>query len=410
MSELRVELYGHLIGWLSGGSWRSYDFRTDRSAFDHFDLGSTVLSESVPLDLTPNRGRAARRRNFFAELLPEGRILANLASRAGVQEYDTLGLLSHFGRDVAGALQIWDESQPGEPWIPRSEAVTDQGVRNLLLATTTEPLANSPFSGKTSLAGVQDKIVLARSDGAWHRVHDGYPSTHIVKPESRELPTVIYDEEYGARAARALGLTSTDSRLVDFAGVPALVIERFDRSDSAPTGRIHQEDMNQVLAARGNEKYQELGGKVSLRRIAEVLNRNGDTDSLERLLAMTVLAAALGNLDLHAKNLSLLHLPDGSSTLAPAYDVVPMRHQNTDGRMALAVNGVYQHADLTRADLVAEASSWRMRDPDSVIGNTLGVLEAFAANQEPDRRAYSALQKDAKRYTARLLAGQTVGI
>jgi hypothetical protein len=38
------------------------------------------------------------------------------------------------------------------------------------------PLGNKPSGGKTSLAGVQDKIVLARTEGGWNRVIDGWPS------------------------------------------------------------------------------------------------------------------------------------------------------------------------------------------------------------------------------------------
>ncbi|GAB3542827.1 type II toxin-antitoxin system HipA family toxin [Arthrobacter tecti] len=409
MGELRVELYGHLVGWLVGTDWRTFDFRTDRSAFDHFELGSTILSESVPLNVTANRGRAARRRNFFSELLPEGRILTNLAASVGAREHDVVTLLAHYGRDVAGAMQIWDPDRPGEPRRPHATALTDEGVRALLLDTLAEPLGNSPLTGKTSLAGVQDKIVLARVDKRWHRVHDGYPSTHIVKPESRDHPTVIFDEEYGARAARSFGLCQTKTWLADFDGLPALVIERYDRAPDAPQGRLHQEDMNQVLGAHANEKYQELGGKVSLRRIAEVFRKNGDDDSLERLLALSVLAVALGNVDMHAKNLSLLHGPTGSSTLAPAYDMVPLRHQRNDGRMALSINGVYQHDSITAADLAAEGSGWRMRRPDLVVNRTLESIEAFAAAEEPDPRAYGRLRLDVLSFTRRLLRGKPAG-
>ncbi|WP_298254689.1 hypothetical protein [uncultured Arthrobacter sp.] len=70
MSELRVELFGILVGRLTGTDWRTFDLRADRSCFDHSDLGSTVLSESGPLELASNRTRASRRRNFFTELLP----------------------------------------------------------------------------------------------------------------------------------------------------------------------------------------------------------------------------------------------------------------------------------------------------------------------------------------------------
>ncbi|WP_043651415.1 HipA N-terminal domain-containing protein [Cellulosimicrobium cellulans] len=88
MADLRVELYGRLVGHLVGTSSRTFDFRTDRSVLEHWAPGSTVLSESLPLSLVENRARAARRRNYFAELLPEGRVLSDLAARARLREVD----------------------------------------------------------------------------------------------------------------------------------------------------------------------------------------------------------------------------------------------------------------------------------------------------------------------------------
>jgi serine/threonine-protein kinase HipA len=120
-----------------------------------------------------------------------------------------------------------------------------------------------------------------------------------------------------------------------------VVIERYDRSPDAPQGRIRQEDFNQVLGAAGNQKY---GGKASLKRIAQVFAVISDQNSLERLFKLVVVSVAVGNLDMHAKNISLLHRPDGSMTLSPAYDVVPQAHQPNDGEVALAVDGEYRHA------------------------------------------------------------------
>jgi hypothetical protein len=108
-------------------------------------------------------------------------------------------------------------------------------------------------------------------------------------------------------------------------------------SPDAPQGRIHQEDFNQALGATGNQKYQKYGSKVSLARIARVFTATGDSRSLERLFKLIVVSVAVGNLDMHAKNISLLHRPDGSITLSPAYDVVPQAHQPNDGEVALAV-------------------------------------------------------------------------
>ena len=115
----------------------------------------------------------------------------------------------------------------------------------------------------------------------------------------------------------------------------------------------------QALGAAGNQKYQKYGGKVSLTRIARVLSATGDRDSLERLFKLVVVSVAVGNLDMHAKNISLLHQPDGSTALSPAYDVVPQAHQPNDGEVALAVNGEYRHAAITKEHLIAQAPQLR---------------------------------------------------
>ena len=365
MADLVVELYGTRAGTLTG-TWRTFDFLPDVAAVTRFGIDSPILSVAIPLTVVAVRSRKERRQNFFRELLPEGRMLTRLAQQAGLAEQDVIGLLRTYGRDVAGALQIWDPAAPGEPKQPALEPLSSAGVAGMLEHVQDNPLGNKPSGGKTSLAGVQDKIVLARTGRGWNRVIDGWPSTHILKPESREYPTSIYDEEFGSRFARAAGVTSFPTWIEEFAGVPAVVIERYDRSPDAPQGRIHQEDFNQVLGAAGDQKYQKHGGKVSLERIARVFSAVGDRDSLERLFKLVVVSVSVGNLVLHAKNLSLLHLPDGAMTLSPAYDVVPQAHQPNDGEVALAVGGEYRHAAITSDHLVAEGRAWGLpRQPIS---------------------------------------------
>ncbi len=407
MADLKVELYGYPIGWLTKRGEQSFDFRTDDRSFEHFQLGSTILSESVPLLAVQGRGGIARRRNYFAEILPEGRTLTNLADLIGADDSDVWTLLCHFGRDVAGAVQIYDPSQPGEPRKPRTVKINENEVHDLLLSTKSTPLANRPIFGKTSLAGVQDKILLAKINNDWHQVLDGYPSTHILKPESKEYPTLIFDEEYGARIAREVELASYQSTLEEFNGSTALVIERYDRSLEIPPERIHQEDMNQALGARRNQKYQEFGGKVSLGRIAEIFRKNGESDSLVRLLKLTTLAVAIGNLDLHAKNISILHLPNGDLTLAPAYDTVPLVHQSeSEKKMALAINGKYHHTQIALADIVAEGKSWGVQDPQKTVNDTLEIVKSFVNTQQPDPRSYSNLNQEIGMFTQNLLDGR----
>ncbi|MFD7077952.1 type II toxin-antitoxin system HipA family toxin [Nocardioides sp. NPDC059952] len=410
MSDLVVELYGQPIGRLAGSS-TTYDFIASAEAVETYGLDSTVLSLAVPLAPVAPRGRKPRRQNFFAEMLPEGRMRSRLAAMADVSERDVIGLLRAYGRDVAGALQIWDPEVPGEPRIPKLEPVGEQGVADLLGEVSSFPLANKPVSGKTSLAGVQDKIVLVRDEHGWHRALDGYPSTHILKPVTTDFPSMIYDEEYGARFAQALGLTTYDTFIEEFAGVPALVIERYDRGDAVDgvPSRVHQEDFNQVLGARGDQKYQKYGGKVSLKRIAGEFRALGDSASLRKLARMTVLAAAIGNLDMHAKNISILHHPDGSVEIAPAYDVVPQRHLPNDGELALAVDGVYQHAAMTRGNLVAEVASWRLRDAEALVDGVLADIAEIVEVEVPAHGAHPRLVEDIRSFTANLRDGRSAG-
>jgi serine/threonine-protein kinase HipA len=408
MADLVVELYGTCTGVLRG-TWRTFDFVPDPAAVVEFGIDSPILSVAIPLTVVAVRSRRERRRNFFRELLPEGRMLTRLAQQAGVAEQDVIGLLRSYGRDVAGALQIWDPDVQGEPKQPALEPLSSAGVASMLEHVQDNPLGNRPVGGKTSLAGVQDKIVLARVEGGWNQVIDGWPSTHILKPESRDYPTSIYDEEFGARVARGAGLSSFPTWIEEFEEVPALVIERYDRSPDAPQGRIHQEDFNQVLGATGNEKYQKYGGKVSLERIARVFAALGDSDSLERLFKLVVVSVAVGNLDLHAKNVSLLHRPDGSMTLSPAYDVVPQAHQPNDGEVALAVGGEYRHASITMDHLLAEGSTWGLTTAAGLAEEALAAVLQLASTQTPNNRAHSGLTRDIAGFTANLLAGRAAG-
>jgi serine/threonine-protein kinase HipA len=408
MTDLFVELYGTRAGTLTG-TWRTFDFLPDVAAVTRFGIDSPILSVAIPLTAVAVRSRKERRQNFFRELLPEGRMLTRLAQQADLAEQDVIGLLRAYGRDVAGALQIWDPDVPGEPKQPALEPLSSAGVAGLLEHVQDNPLGNKPSGGKTSLAGVQDKIVLARTGEGWNRVIDGWPSTHILKPESRDYPTSIYDEEFGARFAQAAGLTSFPTWIEEFTGVPAVVIKRYDRSPDAPQGRIHQEDFNQVLGAAGNQKYQKYGGKVSLERIARVFSFVGDRDSLERLFKLVVVSVSVGNLDMHAKNLSLLHLPGGAMTLSPAYDVVPQAHQPNDGEVALAVGGEYRHAAITLDHLVAEGRAWGLVEAADLAEEILTIVLQLANTRAPHKRAYAGLARDIAGFASNLLAGRAIG-
>ena len=155
-----------------------------------------------------------------------------------------------------------------------------------------------------------------------------------------------------------------------------------------------------------NEKYQEMGGVVSLRRIADALYRHATRRDLERLGRMVTLAVAIGNTDMHAKNLGLLHLDDGVR-LAPAYDFVPQAHLTIDGRMALAVNGRYRLAELTREDLAAELGGWGLRAPADLVDETLEEAAVAIGRETPVAGAFTGLQESLAVATDRLRSARS---
>ena len=404
--HLAIELQGVVIATLEGGT-RSFDLRATEEGIERFGINSTVLSVIMPLVRSPRRDRAGRRRNWFDELLPEGDQYDHMLAQASLKEGDTPAFLARYGRDIAGALQVWDLDDPAEPPPPSCRTLDDTEVRELLEDPMTSPLANHPHAGKTSLGGVQPKIALARTETGWAQALGGLPTTHIIKPRlTGALASTIFDEEYGARLARRLSLLTFDTTIERFAGLDALVIERFDRREGL---RVHQEDFSQILGAHGPQKYQEIGGRVSLRRVADVLQRFTSAEDLRRLARMVVLAVGIGNLDMHTKNLGLLHQPVGEIGLAPAYDLVPQGHRPGDGRMALAVNRRYRHADLTRDDLVAELTTWGLRRAEHLVDETLARLNEAIEAEEPLPGAHPEVKEYVRRYTTNLVRHRPAG-
>lgn len=129
--HLAVELDGTQVGTLEGDA-RSFDFTASDAGRERLGTNSLALSVAIPLSPVSRRDHAARRRNWFAELLPEGDQYDHMLAQARLRRGDTLGFLARYGRDVAGALQLWDLDDPTEPRTPGLRAVTPQEIRGLL--------------------------------------------------------------------------------------------------------------------------------------------------------------------------------------------------------------------------------------------------------------------------------------
>ena len=358
-------------------------------ALERWPLNTPLISCSLPLAEGPQDATA-----WVEGLLPEGEARALVAARFNLTSSDAWMLLAHLGRDVAGALQIHthdDELDRPEGVVPLSGTELSEAVEGL----PRHPLDIRDDS-ELSLAGIQDKMTLvALPDGGWGRPVGGYPSTHILKVEDRRYPGLAELEHACLRLAAHLGLTTVISRVEEIAGLPCLIVSRYDRDvdESGGVRRVHQEDLCQATgrspsARRGRGKYERHGGPsfVDAARLLRQWGPRGEREQLARAMVFTVL---IGNADAHGKNLSLLHPEPGQVRLAPLYDTVPTAlFDRLPVRCAMTINSVFEDlARVTRDDLVAEAAGrrrWGLA-PASVEDLVRAVCaEAVAAVKEID--------------------------
>jgi len=311
---------------------------------------------------------------------------------------DVFGLLAAVGAECAGAVQVLPEGRSPAESATQGPALADADVAALLQDLPRHPLGVGE-GVRLSLAGVQDKLLLTRQGGRWHRPGAGQPSTHILKPQPRAFPDLVEAELFGLRFARAVGAEAASARAATFGERRVLVVERYDRVverydrvvRDGRVRRVHQEDFCQAGGRAPEQKYEADGGP-GWRDVAGILRRvahdpRRDLLELVRAVAITVL---VGNADAHARNLSLLLGPEGHR-LGPLYDVVPTLHVQQaagspplDTRMAMAVNGVWEIGAVTQDDVLAEVVRWPV--PRSAAERVLGEVQlrgaTFTAGQE----------------------------
>lgn len=359
--------------------------------------GRPLLSVSMPTRSRMYRGKLPQ--VFFDGLLPEGEIRKMIAYDFGLDEADVFGLLQELGRDCAGALIILPEGErPAAEGKP--EPISEDEVARRLRELRFHPLGVDQRV-RVSLAGMQEKLPLARSEEDWGLPVDGVASTHILKPARPMLPLSIANEALCLRTARHLGVRVANVEIAEFSDVSALVIERYDRAPT-PNGvvRLHQEDFCQALGVAPEDKYEGRGGP-SLRECAVLLRRWARSDQLEHLLDALLFNVLIGNVDAHAKNYSLLHGLDEQITLAPVYDVMTTVHYpGVDPVAGMYVNGVREIAQIGARDVVAEAVGWGLRQPiaEARVDQRLKELEPAifqAANEltSPDELVQTLIER-----------------
>lgn len=335
-------------------------------------LNSPIVSCSLPLAL-----RHQPAQPFFRGLLPEGAALDALAGEADVAASDTFGLLSRYGRDIAGALTLAEDA----PAVDRYAVAPyeEQTLRDEVAELERRPLGVHDDS-ELSIAGLQNKMLLVSlPDGRWARPVHGHPSTHILKVDSPSRPGLVRAEAECLRLARSIGLSAAEAEVVTIGRQDCLISTRFDRRrDDSGIARIHLEDLAQ---ATGREaKYESRGrGGPGWRDAAGIIDRYATrpTEQLDELLRIATFTLAIGNADAHGKNLAFIHPTPTSVALAPLYDTVPtIMWTRLRTEAAMGLDGHFSLETCDRQDVVREATSWPLprKRAEAVVAETLDRL------------------------------------
>ncbi len=380
---LEDELVGRIVESRKGGRF-AYEPSIVKA-----NAGSPVLSLAFPAKARPFG--EAKTANWFNGLLPEGDRRTEISRSLGVSPYDWMGLLSKIGWECAGAVKVFEEGE-AESHAAQYREINEEELIDKLSHTSSRLPQASTTTFRISLGGFQEKICVAMPripEGAVYIGVEGVllpegdaPSTHILKPENeRDYPGSAESEAWAMRVAGKAARCSRVALLELEGAPPTLAVERYDRASAdwpKDIKRIHQEDACQALGLDPSDKYADekeiKKDDPRYKAIAKLLVMHAEkpSEELKELLRQMTVNLALGNWDAHAKNTSFLYEKPMVPTVAPLYDVVPISEVEARTKcLSMRVNGLIRPEDVTRHDVIDEATGWGL--PENVVEDVLDL-------------------------------------
>ncbi|AUX79307.1 HipA-like protein (plasmid) [Sinorhizobium fredii] len=353
--------------------------------------------DALPLSLSFPLGDGAfddsRARPFFDNLLQErDGVLQRVMDREGLARSDVAGLLFYLGKDCAGAISVLPLGAPAAkvPGDYDTDYTRIDGDRLNVIIASLHRRQRLPEGTEdpSPLAGVQSKIAITvLPDGSYAEpiAGSGAPTTHIIKvPDQEHLQDPKLEFET-LRLSRELGFETAEATVVNFGGIDALLIERFDRRLNADSMivRVHQEDFAQALGLPPSLKY-ERHGREGRRFDAHAINRILDATAdpaaeKQRFIAAVLFDLMTGNVDAHAKNFALLYDSGGSIRVSPRYDLMPTRlDPNLTDLFAFSIGEATKLTDLELADFAAFLDALGIGSPRAQARLTTSLTERIS--------------------------------
>ncbi len=257
-------------------------------------------------------------------------IINKMLGRRGT-DIDALSELTYLlesGSDRIGALDF--QRSPTE-YVPRS--VNNASLEELLQsaervergAPLTPELDQALFHG-TSIGGARPKALI--EDGG---------KKYVAKFSSNtDIYSVVKAEYIAMRLAAIAGVNAAPVKLVRAAQKDILLIERFDREQSA-TGWTRK-SMVSALTLFGLDDM--MARYASYETLADIIRHRFDDPekTLKELFSRLVFNVLCGNTDDHARNHAAFW--NGRTLrLTPAYDICPQNRTGNEATQAMLISG-----------------------------------------------------------------------
>ncbi len=382
MMILDVYLYEKLVGYLYTDKKYGLSFNYDESA-------KMPISISLPLENVEFRKKNVE--PFFSGLLPDGDLRDQLARNAHVSPNSVIGLLSHYGREIAGALVIINHGESFEIEPNDYKLITENEIAERIKRADEENLLIWGDNIRLSLAGAQHKLPLFYKEGKWFLPCGNSPSNCIVKPGK----SIAINEFIITRLARECGFKTPDVELKYFDDEMAFVTYRYDRIiENGNLHRLHQEDMCQALSIPPEKKYEADGGP-GISRIVSLIENNSSLPivDIRDFYRMLVFNFIIGNCDSHGKNYSFLYSPDGKPRLAPFYDLVSTTIYPGISRELSMKIGKQKNIDLVLRENFFNIDGVKKHAMETIIDNVISsynlAIEKISA--EGEYKAYEEM-------------------
>jgi len=263
---------------------------------------------------------------FLGRFIPEAhRALGNPDDIRHWSGDDTLRYLSKHSWDGMGSLIVGDDSlqqylNAALKGPPVRISVCDAGQQyEQIIGEILESVKVGSSAG-----GEQPKFLAFRSEPERQCLVKFTPHLHEV---GRRIKDLMVCEHLALEEIQRAGFSAAQSNLVEGKDRLFLEITRFDRTAQGRLGLVSLEALDSEYERAGQRgEWFQTCLRLARRHVIPV-------EALDAVQFLSAFGRLIGNTDMHDGNLSFFMTGMSVTELAPAYDMLPMMYQPTQGHL-----------------------------------------------------------------------------